>query len=225
MLIAGILLAAGRGSRFGGDKLLAKLPAATHLAAAGTPIGVASARHLEAGMRAGAVHGGDPCTGAPGWQTMTLAVVRAGDTALAQFLAGEVGRVVTCPEADDGMGASLASGVTAAAAADGWVVALADMPWIAPSTIASIAAAIANGAPIAAPVYAGRRGHPVGFASRYRDALQALSGDEGARRIVDDDRERLVLVAVDDPGIARDVDDRSQLAAGAAAPAPASGGR
>ena len=47
-------------------------------------------------------------------------------------------RVVPCINADDGMGASLACGVAAAGDADGWVIALADMPWIAPATIRAI---------------------------------------------------------------------------------------
>ena len=47
----------------------------------------------------------------------------------------------------------------------GWVVALADMPWIRTETIAAVADALARGAMIAAPDYAGVRGHPVGFAA------------------------------------------------------------
>lgn len=213
MHIAGILLAAGRGSRFGGDKLLAPLPADTHLAAAGTPIGVAAARHLAAGMRGCRPPGLHNTRDRIAWEPLILAVVRPGDAALAKALAGEVGRVVVCPDADGGMGASLACAVTAATEADGWVVALADMPWIAPPTIAAVAEAIANGAAIAAPVHEGQRGHPVGFARQYRDALRRLTGDEGARRIIGAGRESLARIAVDDPGILRDVDVRDQLAA------------
>ncbi len=50
MHIVGILLAAGRGARFGGAKLLAPLPAASHGVGAGTPVGAAAATHLFAAL-------------------------------------------------------------------------------------------------------------------------------------------------------------------------------
>ncbi|MGH8801590.1 MAG: NTP transferase domain-containing protein, partial [Casimicrobiaceae bacterium] len=74
------------------------------------------------------------------------------------------------------------------------------------------AEAIANGAAMAAPVHEGRRGHPVGFARRYRDALRGLTGDEGARGIIGTGLEFLARITVDDPGILRDVDVRDPLA-------------
>jgi molybdenum cofactor cytidylyltransferase len=109
------------------------------------------------------------------------------------------------------MGASLACGVAAAGDADAFVIALADMPWIRPATIGAVVEALAGGADIAAPVQRGERGHPVGFAGRHRDALAALSGDEGARAVVARNRSGLVLVPVDDPGALRDVDERAGL--------------
>ena len=113
------------------------------------------------------------------------------------------------------MGASLACGVTAAADADGWVMALADMPWIAAATIRAIAEAIASGADIAAPSYRGERGHPVGFSRRHCQALASLTGDAGARWIIERHLDRLTWVDVDDPGVLRDVDTRDQLGAAA----------
>jgi molybdenum cofactor cytidylyltransferase len=110
------------------------------------------------------------------------------------------------------MGATLATGVAATAEAAGWVIALADMPWIAPATVATIATRIAAGAAICAPVRAGRRGHPVGFDRRYRDALMRLTGDQGARSVIAAHRDALLEIAVDDPGILRDVDRPEDLA-------------
>lgn len=193
--IAGILLAAGRGTRFGGDKLLAPLPDGALKMPPGSTIGVAAATHL-----ASALSG-------------SIAVVRIGDVVLADTLRGAGLRIVECASADEGMGRSLASGVIAMSEAQGWVVALADMPWIAPSTIRAVADALDAGASIVAPSYRGTRGHPVGFARRHFAALCALQGDEGARSIVAAHVDELTLVDVDDAGIIRDIDTPAALAA------------
>jgi molybdenum cofactor cytidylyltransferase len=108
------------------------------------------------------------------------------------------------------MGASLACGVVAAKDADAWVVALADMPWIAPATIGAVACQLNAGADIVAPTYRGVRGHPVGFARRHYAALAALTTDIGARSLIDCS-DRLTLIAVDDPGVTRDVDTPDDL--------------
>jgi molybdenum cofactor cytidylyltransferase len=182
----GILLAAGASRRFGADKLLARLPD-------GTPVGAASCRALRAVL------------------PVVIAVVRPHDEALADALAAQGARIVRCARADDGMGASLACGVEASAEAAGWVVALADMPWIEASTIRRVADAIAAGASLAAPCYRGERGHPVGFAASHRAALLALGGDEGARAILSRAGASLLRVDVDDPGVLRDVDTAGDL--------------
>jgi CTP:molybdopterin cytidylyltransferase MocA len=119
--------------------------------------------------------------------------------------------VVECPEAVDGMGLSLAAGVQASADAAGWVIALADMPFVAPDTVRRVATAVAAGGSIVAPVYRGERGHPVGFGSDLGPALAALRGDEGARTVVSANRDRLLLLPVDDAGILRDIDRPSDL--------------
>jgi molybdenum cofactor cytidylyltransferase len=140
-----------------------------------------------------------------------VAVVRPGDAMLKRALADTGARVVECARADEGMGASLACGVAAAAGADGWIVALADMPWIAPGTINAVADALRAGAEIAAPCWRGERGHPVGFARAYEPLLVALTGDEGARAIVAARQWALALVDVEDAGVVRDVDHPADL--------------
>jgi molybdenum cofactor cytidylyltransferase len=188
MRIVGILLAAGRGTRFGGDKRLAKLPRPALGVPAGTPLCVAAARHLVAAL------------------PESIGVVRPGDAPVADALRIAGVRIVESVDADDGMGASLACGVVATRDADGWIVALADMPWIAPATIRAVADALAQGAQIVAPAYRGERGHPVGFARGYCAALCALTGDAGARGILAARSDALTLLDVDDAGIVRDVD-------------------
>jgi len=111
------------------------------------------------------------------------------------------------------MGVSLAAGVRATPIdAAGWVVALGDMPWIAPDTVRRVARAIRDGAPVAAPRYRGSRGHPVGFAAGLRADLLRLQGDRGARDILGRESARLVQIDCDDPGVLKDVDTPADLA-------------
>ena len=193
MRVVGILLAAGRGARFGGDKLIAPLLTAALGAPAGTPLGVAAAQHLVAAL------------------PESVAVVRPGDAALSRLLVATGVRVVECVSADDGMGTSLACGVRATADADAWVVALADMPWIESETIGKVADALRAGASIAAPSLRAQRGHPVGFSRRHYAALVALTGDEGARNVVASNAADVVPIDIDDAGILADVDRPQDL--------------
>lgn len=186
--IVGVLLAAGEGSRFGSDKRLQPL-------ADGTPLAVAAARNLRAGC------------------DEVLAVLRPDDTALAALLVAADCRVIYCAEAEQGMGHSLAAGVRASPEAAGWLIALADMPAIVPASHATVAAALRQGASIAVPTFEGRRGHPVGFAARWRAELLALHGDQGARRLLQAAPAEIELVALDDPGILADIDTPADLAA------------
>jgi molybdenum cofactor cytidylyltransferase len=187
--ICGILLAAGAGSRFGGGKLL-------HALADGTPLGVAAARNLLAAL------------------PEVVAVVRPGDDQLAAMLKDAGCAVSVCAEAVDGMGYSLAHAVAACRDADGWVIALADMPAIRPATIAAVAARLEGGAALAAPVYEGRRGHPVGIGSAFREALLHLAGDTGARDILAAHKSEIELVDCGDAGVLLDIDRREDLQQG-----------
>ena len=104
--IVGILLAAGQGARFGGDKLLAPIAMPLAGTAVDVPIGVAAARNLIDAI------------------PDSIAVVRPRDTQLAvQFTAAGL-RVVPCMNAGDGMSATLACGIAATVDADGWIIAL-----------------------------------------------------------------------------------------------------
>ncbi|MBB5404884.1 MULTISPECIES: nucleotidyltransferase family protein [Paraburkholderia] len=187
-LATGVLLAAGSGSRFDPrglhNKLLARMPDGTLVA-------------HEAAHRLLQV------------VTRVLAVVRPGSDALARVLNDAGCDVVFAANAERGMGASLAAGIEACDDAEGWIVALADMPRIAIPTIEAVARALDNGAPLVAPFYDGQRGHPVGFGSECRDALLALDGDTGAKALLKS--RALTRIDVDDPGILRDVDTPDDL--------------
>lgn len=187
-MIAGVLLAAGSGSRFGGDKLLARL-------ADGTPVGVRAARALRAAC------------------DRTLAVVRPGDDELAALLESEGLQARFFAGAAEGMGASLAFGVAAAPEAEGWLVALADMPWVRPETVAAVADRLRGGALVAAPAFRGRRGHPVGFGHSLISELLDLRGDRGAREILSRHADQITLLDVDYEGILLDIDKLSDIVA------------
>jgi molybdenum cofactor cytidylyltransferase len=146
--------------------------------------------------------------------------VKAGDFPLADMLEQEGCYVTPFRDAFHGMGASLAHGVSMARSADGWLVALADMPSVKSTTIAAVASALEAGASLVAPTYQGQRGHPVGFNKSFGADLLALSDDMGARRILRERAAELTLIECDDPGILHDIDQREDLlrAAGAARP-------
>jgi len=189
MHTVGILLAAGRGRRFDPsgvrDKLLQPLRG-------GEPVVVASARNLLAVL------------------PRVIAVVPPADRGVADALRALGCEVTVCPDADTGMGASLAHAVAASLpGAQAWVIALGDMPFVDAATMRALCDALGNGADVAAPVMHGRRGNPIGFGAAHLPALLALTGDEGARRIVR--CAAVVDVDVDDAGIFRDIDTAADL--------------
>ena len=104
------------------------------------------------------------------------------------------------------MGSSLAAGVSAADSADGWLIALADMPWIQPATIAAVAGRLADGASMVMPVFGGRRGHPVGLSARWLQPLLSLCGDVGARELIANHQQELELLDLGDAGVLKDID-------------------
>ncbi|UVW29322.1 NTP transferase domain-containing protein [Massilia sp. H6] len=191
----GVLLAAGRGRRFDPagvrNKLLQQLPG-------GDLVVLASARRLLA------------CV------PRVVAVVPPHDGGVADALRALGCEVTVCAQADSGMGASLVHAIGQslrdALPAGGWLVALGDMPFVQDATLAALRDAVAPAAAagtIAVPVYAGRRGNPVAFGARHLDALLALGGDQGARGLLA--AHAVTEVAVDDPGILRDIDTPSDL--------------
>ena len=107
-----------------------------------------------------------------------------------------------------GMGDSIAAGVAASGEAGGWLVLPGDMPFVRPETITRVAAALARHA-VAYPTHEGRRGHPVAFGAASKARLLALTGDTGARAVVQ--RAHSVAVDVDDAGVLVDIDTVDDL--------------
>ena len=192
MSTVGILLAAGRGRRFDPsgvqNKLLQPLAEGPY---AGQAVVAAAARNLLAAL------------------PRVIAVVRPDDTQVARLLGSLGCEVRVCHDADTGMAASLTCAIDYARGAPGWLIALGDMPYVAPATIAALSQAIVEGARIAVPVFQGRRGNPVAFGAFHLPLLLALDGDQGARAIVHSQMAR--EVAVTDNGVLRDIDTPDDL--------------
>jgi molybdenum cofactor cytidylyltransferase len=188
MAPVGILLAAGRGSRFdpsgARNKLLARLPD-------GDPVVAASARNMLAVL------------------PRVIAVV-CEEGEVAQVLRRCGCEVTVCADAGKGMATSLVHAIRhSLPAADAWLVALGDMPCVRPATIRALCDALGAGAGIAAPMSQGRRGNPVAFSKTHLPELLALEGDQGARSILA--AHPVTQVEVDDPGIFSDIDTPADL--------------
>ena len=191
--MVGILLAAGFSLRFGStNKLLQCLPD-------GRPIALASAENLIKAI------------------PVSIAVLRPKNRDLTELLINAGLRIVFCREDDQKMADSLATGIRFSvnfeAANDGFVIALADMPYIQTETIVAVANKVADGASIVIPTYQNQRGHPVGFSAKFRSELENLQGDEGARSIIKRYTDELLLLPTDDAGILVDIDTPNDLSA------------
>lgn len=186
--IVGILLAAGRSRRFGADKLLRPVHGRLSM------VEIAASKLLAVCDSALAVVG--PQSNGELSERLRVAGLDP----------------IVAPDAELGMGASLAAAVGARPNAGGWLVALGDMPAIHSESMRAVAAALRGGASIAAPVHGGRRGHPVGFAGEWFGPLSRLTGDRGGRDVIDANPDRLTSIAVDDPGVLVDIDSEGDLA-------------
>lgn len=189
--MVGILLAAGFSRRFGSaDKLLQLLPD-------GRPIALVAAENLIQAI------------------PTSIAVVRPENEALAKLLLNAGLKVTFCNENDQEMADSLTTAIRFSSnfetANDGFVIALADMPYIQSTTISALATKLSSGASIVIPTYQGQRGHPVGFSTRFRSELESLRGDEGARSIIKRYPDEVHLLPCDDAGILTDIDTLADL--------------
>ena len=184
-----IVLAAGKGSRFlGTDHKLAQ--SLGTLSVLGTTLRQAIASTLPVVVVT----------------TEALAdVARRSIAARDVVLVPEVG---TTGQTALGMGYSIAAGVGARPDAGGWLILPGDMPRVQPETLQRVARELAAHAVVFAQ-YKGRRGHPVGFSGELYSELIALTGDEGARRVIA--RYPAFALNVDDPGVLVDVDTVADL--------------
>lgn len=159
-MIAGLILAAGAGTRFGpsseGSKLLADLD--------GRPV-------LEHAIAA--------VTAVPELARVVVVLGHGAEAVLARVSFGRAAPVV-CADWESGQAASLRCGLEALSGADRVIVTLGDSPLLTPAVVGRFV----DAAPGTRAVYAGRPGHPVLLGAHHMSALLSLTGDRGARDLL-----------------------------------------
>jgi len=179
-----IVLAAGRSSRFGRPKALARTVQATFIA-----------QILQALADAGVPE--------------TVVVTRPADDELEREVArsGARARIVVNPDPDRGQLSSLLAGLDAIdrPGTDGAIVLLVDMPLVSSAAIRRVMdASQSSSAPIVRATHSGRHGHPVVFKRDTFDALRRADPSLGAKAVVH--AMRVEDVEVEDRGVVEDVD-------------------
>ena len=135
---------------------------------------------------------------------------------VAAALAGLDVTLVHNPDFASGLASSVRVGLAALPeAAAGVVVSLGDMPNVTPQVIDRLAQVFAEQgeAKAVVPTLLGQRGNPVLLARALFAEVAQLTGDQGARRLLDAAGEQIVEVPLDDPAIALDIDTPEALAA------------
>jgi len=175
-VIAGIVLAAGLSRRMGRPKLL--------LDWGGKPV----IRRAVEQVRAGGVD-------------EVVVVLGREAQGIREALSGLPVRFVENPEPEAGQASSIACGVSALGpAASATLIALGDQPALPPDVIPRLLQTFREtGKAVVAPVYRGAQGNPVLFASAVFPELRGLTGDRGARSVVEKDPSRVALASFDLP--------------------------
>lgn len=192
-----LLLAAGRGRRFGADKRLHEISEDWCLLSATLRC------YLDA---FGQVH----CVTRPEDDTVRTTVAaqlsRRGYTNV---------RWIAAPQADGGMGFSLAAGANALSSRqDVLFVGLGDMPFVQLGTLSLLQQLTAREVVkhprlILRPTHRARAGHPVAFAPQHLPALCELTSETGAKELLQAQAVRELAVA--DAGVLADVDRPEDL--------------
>ena len=182
MIVDGLLLAAGAGTRMGRPKALV-------VGDDGTP-------WLRASL--GRLHEG-------GCRRSTVVLGAAADEAAA-LLDGTDADVVVAADWAEGMSASLRSGLAALdPSADAALVTLVDLPDVTAAVVRRVAAAATGSDVLARAAYDGTPGHPVLIGrDHWAGVIATATGDQGARDYLK--RREVVLVECSDLATGRDVD-------------------
>jgi molybdenum cofactor cytidylyltransferase len=187
-----LLLAAGSSSRVGEPKLLLTIGGRTLLE-------VALENHLLSGVKR-------ICAVVPGWIEGFEAMARKHRSERVDFL--------SLPEEGE-MSASLRAGwkhIAGLWGPEAVMVSLADMPLVTAEIIDTLMGRFAGaGCAIGVPVYAGTKGHPVILSAELGDEVENLTGDRGARSIVEAREDRVLEVPVHSDAVLIDVDTAADL--------------
>jgi molybdenum cofactor cytidylyltransferase len=188
--IAAIVLAAGRSTRMGSNKLVAEIK--------GEPL-------IRVAVEQALASRADPVIVVTGHERERV------EKALADLKV----RFVHNPDFADGLSTSLKAGLAAVPLeADGAIICLGDMPQVRAAMIDRLIAAFdpARGALIVVPTIEGKRGNPVVWSRRFFPELAALEGDVGARHVIGTYGEAVVEVPADRTALV-DIDTPEALSA------------
>ena len=169
--VAGLVLAAGAGRRFGSAKQLAEL--------GGVPL-------LQ--------HAVDAMLAVPSLDRVVVVLGAAAEQigASVRFASAEP---VVCRGWEEGMAASLRCGVEELEGVDWAVVTLGDMPGVTPEAIEAVIAECSGDVDAVRASYGGQPGHPVALSRSLLGRVSSLRGDVGARELLRDASVRSVEVA------------------------------
>jgi nicotine blue oxidoreductase len=212
--VAGVVLAAGAGTRFGGPKALVRLDGrrlvdravATLRRGGCSPVVVVQGAAVLDDVDATVLDNRDWATGMGSSLRVALRHLAADAPVADAPGLGAAGPGDAGPEAPPDPVEHQAAPITAA------VVLLVDTPWVGDEAVARLAAAAADGCAAAQATYAGRPGHPVLLARRtWDDVAATAAGDRGARAWLRTHRELVRDVPCDGTGDPRDVDVPADL--------------
>ena len=116
---------------------------------------------------------------------------------------------LTCAPSSSFLGDSISAAVKQTSAWQGWVICLADMPWVTSTTYTEVINSITNTS-IAIPTVIANgqllRGNPVGFGKAYEHQLMSLAGKTGGKEITNQNSSHIHFVETKDRGILLDID-------------------
>jgi molybdenum cofactor cytidylyltransferase len=146
-----------------------------------------------------------------GWRRVVLGADAA---AIAERVKLPADEVVINKNWEDGQLSSIQAGVRSLpAGTDGLLLCLIDHPLISRELVGALVERFyESGKPIVLPVYKGRRGHPVIFASRLYEELLNAPLETGARAVVWAHREDVSEMETDEEGCVLNLNDPDALA-------------
>lgn len=193
-----VVLAAGSGTRFGSNKLVATLR--------GRPLVLQTLEHLTSARRSGLLAG-------------VVTVIAAGDEAVAHAIAQSGSVVVENPDPASGIGRSLQLGIgrldrpPVEPMAEAAVIVLADQPMVRQEVLTALRDAWLSGADIVRPVYRedpGTPGHPVLLDRSRWYLVDDIQGDRGLGPALSSNTDWVTTVMVE--GYNPDIDTPADLA-------------
>ena len=182
-----VLLAAGAGKRFGGNKLTAQVH--------GKPMYLWAMENIEE------------------MNTELPAVVVTGTPEIVSAAEAKGMIAIFNGQPELGISLSIRLGIEAVIQedrkVDGILFMVCDQPWLEKTTLVRLMSEFDGG--ILALSYGERRGNPVIFSREYLKELSELSGDIGGRQVMARHRENVRFLEVNDEKELQDIDKREQI--------------